>query len=104
MIEMSDEEYGRSGVLALVAFVLGVPFGAARRRKTAVAWALTIPLALAYEAFAVPLVVGSVLVVVVLTSPMLLIAAIANLASRPSAAAPDDAVRVGPYVSAVTAP
>jgi hypothetical protein len=85
MIEMTDEEYGRSGLLAVLWFVLGVPFTIARRRRTVVAWMLTIPAAVLYELFAVPLVVGSVLGVVVVTSPMLVLAGVLRLVSGETA-------------------
>lgn len=74
MLEMSDAEYERSGVLDLVWFVLRVPFARAIRRRRASAWLLALVLAVPYEAFAIPLVVGSVFVLLVLMSPMLVIA------------------------------
>lgn len=79
MIEMSDDEYGRSGLLHVTRFVLAVPFTLAAKRGTPAAWAVAVPAAIAYELFAVPLVVGSVFAVVVLTSPMLVIATVLRL-------------------------
>jgi hypothetical protein len=79
MVEMSDTEYRQSSLLDLVWFVLRVPFARALRQRTVSAWILSIPLAAIYEAFAVPLVVGSVLVLLVLMVPMLLIALVMRL-------------------------
>lgn len=79
MVEMSDTEYRESSLLDLVWFVLRVPFAGARRRRTLSAWALSIPIAVLYEAFAVPLVVGSVLVLMVLMVPMLMITLVMRL-------------------------
>ena len=76
MVEMSDDEYRGSGLAGLLWFVLGVPFGPALRRRTWSVWLAALPLAVVYELFAVPLVVGSVVAVVVLTSPMAVIAAV----------------------------
>ena len=74
MIEMSDAEYGESSLLGLVLFVLRVPFAPARRRGAVWVWILCIPAALLYYAFAVPLVVGSVVILLILMTPMVLIA------------------------------
>lgn len=79
MVEMSDTEYRQSSLGDLVWFVLRVPFSRALRQRTAAAWILSIPLAAIYEAFAVPLVVGSVLVLLALMVPMLLIALVTRL-------------------------
>ena len=79
MLEMSDAEYERSSLLGLVWFVLRVPFARALRQRTLTAWLAALPVAVLYEAFAVPLVVGSVAVLLVLMAPMLVIAALTRL-------------------------
>ena len=79
MIEMSDAEYRESSLLGLVWFVLRVPFGSALRRRTVAAWLLSVPVAAIYWAFAVPLVVGSVVILLLLMTPMLLIASVMRL-------------------------
>ena len=82
MLEMSDTEYRQSSLLGLVWFVLRVPFARAMRQGTVPAWLLSIPLAVLYEAFAIPLVVGSVLILLILMSPMLVIALVSAMAAR----------------------
>lgn len=79
MLEMSDAEYRESSLLDLTWFVLRVPFARALRRRTFSAWISAIPLAAIYYAFAVPLVVGSVVVLLILMTPMLLIALVMRL-------------------------
>ena len=79
MVEMSDAEYRESSLLDLVWFVLRVPFATALRRRTVNAWALGIAVAVPYYAFAVPLVVGSVVILLLLMTPMLVIALVMRL-------------------------
>lgn len=79
MVEMSDTEYHGSSLLDLVWFVLRVPFARALRQRTVAAWILSLPIAAVYLAFAVPLVVGSVLVLLTLMVPMLVIALVSRL-------------------------
>ena len=74
MLEMSDDEYRRSSLRHLVWFVLRVPFARALRRRTLAAWIAAVPVAAIYHLFAVPLVVGSVVILLGLMTPMVLIA------------------------------
>lgn len=79
MVEMSDREYEESGLLGLVIFVIRAPFEKPLRRRSLSSWLLAVPVAVLYEVFAIPLVVGSVVVLLVLMTPMVLIAAAMQL-------------------------
>ena len=79
MVEMSDEEYHGSSLLDLVWFVLRVPFAPALRRGAVTAWLLCLLIAAPYYACAVPLVVGSVVILLVLMAPMVVIALVMGL-------------------------
>ena len=79
MLEMSDTEYRDSSLFDFVWFVLRVPFARALRQRSPAAWVLSVPLAAIYLAFAVPLVVGSVVILLILMAPMVLIALVMRL-------------------------